>query len=198
MSLIRNPWFASILGAACFLGTMTATIFKQAPKAAPPEPEAELPLAGPSWTFHNAEMDLLITELRGRKDGLDQREASLRELEDRLRSERQEMNIVTQQIARLQQELDQKVTTIKAEEMVNLKRLAKLYSSMSPDATVKAFKDMEESTVIKILGLLKDTDFLPIFEAINRTTGPDAKRLSQLAEKTRLVVRPAKTTPTQP
>ena len=82
------------------------------------------------------------------------------------------------------------VIEITADESKNLKSLAATYASLSPPAAVAILREMDDTTVVKILSLMKSDVVAPIFEQMAVTPGPDgtlAKRAGALSEKLRLM-----------
>ena len=87
-------------------------------------------------------------------------------------------------------EINRKVIEITADEMKNLKTLAQTYSSLSPKGAVAILREMDDTTAVKILSLMKSDVVGPIFEEMARTQGPDgplARRAAILSEKPRLM-----------
>jgi len=157
------------------------------------------------WDFWTIEMENLAAELKEEKlklrkesDQLDQRAA-------RLGAERQELDRIRQDIEGMRREIDERVITIRVDEAKNLRGLAQTYATLSPAAAVAILKEMDDSTVVKILSLMKADVTGPIFEAMAAT--PDgapggvtlAKRAALLSEKIRLMKSGvAPSTPTSP
>ena len=139
-----------------------------------------------SWDFHNPEVDLLIEELKQEKEALAKREAQLNELADRLQAERQEINLVTQAISQLQAQFDSNVVRVLAEEAPNVKKLARTYAAMTPEGVVPILKQLEETTLVKILSNMKDSETAPILEAMARGGEAEAKRAAAISERLRL------------
>jgi flagellar motility protein MotE (MotC chaperone) len=80
---------------------------------------------------------------------------------------------------------------IKADEIPNLKRLAKSYATMTPAGAAAILREMEDNAVVKILVVMKDTENGPILEAMGRQGPADATRAAALTEKLRLARAPA-------
>ncbi|MCZ7637279.1 MAG: hypothetical protein M5U12_15350 [Verrucomicrobia bacterium] len=76
----------------------------------------------------------MLAELRQQQEAAKTRDQELRELETRLAVERQELHAITQEVFRLQRQLDADFAAIRDDELTNLKRLAKVYATMSPRA----------------------------------------------------------------
>ncbi len=140
----------------------------------------------PSWDYRNPDVEELVKELQISKSQMAQRAAQLDELAARLRSERVEINQITQKVSQLQQEFDQKLTRVRDEEMGNLKKLAKTYSTMSVDGTTSIFKQLDDAAVVKILMFMKEVETAPILDAMAKPAEADAKRVAGISEQLRL------------
>jgi flagellar motility protein MotE (MotC chaperone) len=132
----------------------------------PASREEEESVGGSFWQNHNPEIDQLLQEIRHEKEDLAKREAELRELATRLQAERAEINTVTQRVVQLQSEFDQNVIRVREEELPSLKKLAKLYTSMTPEAVLAIFKEMDDQTVAKILRSMKESETAPLLEGM--------------------------------
>jgi flagellar motility protein MotE (MotC chaperone) len=185
--LLQSNWIATALGTLLYLVTVVLCWPHKSPADSGPSAR-ETKKAGPSWTFQNPEMDQLIVELKRAKDGLAEKERQLNELELRLQTERQELNQVTQSVHELQIEFDRNVVRVEEQESVNLKKLGKVYSTMAPDGAVLILKQMDESTLTKILALMKESEAAPILEALAKQGDAEAKRAASICERLRLTL----------
>jgi flagellar motility protein MotE (MotC chaperone) len=187
IKLFQSQWFAGGFGTVLYL---VATVFFWHP-VRPNVSELETPQphkAGPSWTFHNPEVEQLIGELKKELEANALKEKQLNELALRLKTERQELNQVTQAVHELQMEFDRNVVRIEEQESANLKKLAKMYATMAPENAVQIMNQMDETTLVKILALMKDTETAPILEAMGKQNEAEAKRAATLSERLRLTL----------
>jgi len=148
--------------------------------------------AGPSWTFQNPEMSQLVAELRDERDAVRVRASQLDELEARLNAERKEIYAVTQAVYQLRAELETVVTRVSEEEAVNLKKLAKVYATMSPEGAARIFKEMDDSQVVKILALMRGSEPAPILESLGQGSKDDARRAATISKRLQLTLAAAK------
>ena len=148
--------------------------------------------AGPSWTFQNPEMSQLVAELKSERESLRVRANQLDELEARLHAERKEIYSVTQAVHQLRADFDTVVTRVSEEEAVNLKKLAKVYTTMSPEGAARILKEMEDDQVVKILALMRGAEPAPILENLGQGSKEDARRAAVLSNRLRLVLSAAK------
>ncbi len=185
MRLFQSPWTASSLGVIVYLAVF---VMAWKPPAIPEEdPGAAAPsAAGPSWSFQNPEVDLLIGELKREKEAVAAREKELKELAERLRIEHAELLQLTQAVQQVQAEFDQNITRVRAEEAANLKRLAKTYAAMSPAGAASVLKAMDDSTVVKVLLFMKDSETAAVLEVLAKQSPADAKRAAAISERLRL------------
>lgn len=183
---LQSSLAAVLVGSLLYLG-VTAALLLRAPVLR--ATGSELPPAqayqGPPWDFVNPELDRLIAELREQKAALQKREAQLNELATRLEAERAELNIITQAIYRVRQEFDRKLVQVREEEVANLKRLAKMYASMSPEGAAVILKQMEDEQALKFMVFMRDAEAGPILEALARLGELEAKRAAVLSDRLR-------------
>ncbi len=142
------------------------------------------------WDFWTIEIDGLSSELKEEKARLRQQADALNQRAARLASEQQELAKVRADIEGMRAEINRKVIEITADELKNLKSLAQTYATLSPKAAVAIFREMDDTTAVKILSLMKADIVGPIFEEMAKTQGPDgplAKRAALLSEKLRLM-----------
>ena len=195
MKLLQSSWVIALIGSLTFLGTM----FVLFPKQGMPQPR---PMAAPqveqidkkafSIEGQNQEVDDLIRELQTGRTELAERSKQLKELEERLRGERGEINQATQRVFQLQKQVDQTVqdfektvVRVKEEEVANLKRQAKMYASMAPENATPILKEMTDEQLAKLLVFMKDGEVVAILETLAKSGKDETKRVAQLSEKMR-------------
>lgn len=142
------------------------------------------------WDFWTIEIENLSSELkddretmRKRKEELDQREARVIAAEKELAKMRADVDALRKQIA-------DRVIEISADEALNLRKLSQTYANLSPRAVVAIIREMDDTTAVKILGLMKPDVVGPIFEEMTKMGGTDAplaRRAALLSEKIRLM-----------
>ncbi|HZQ48081.1 MAG TPA: hypothetical protein VFC07_13775 [Verrucomicrobiae bacterium] len=183
--LLTSPWMTLPVSAIVYLAATVAFWKTPAlPHHAPAGPSVNL--NGASWEFHNPEADQLITELKEEKKSLDKRKQDLDELAARLKTEQEEVNSARQAVALLQTNFDKTVLHVQEDEGANLKKLAKVYSAMSPDSAAAILSGMDDTTVAKILVFMKEGETAGILEAISKKGDVDAKRAAALSDRLRL------------
>lgn len=189
MKILQNPLVSSLLGLLLYV-VVTVAVWKTPARAVESEPAqdeivAKARAATPSWEFKSQEADMLIAELKTEKEGLAKREKDLKDLEERLKVERMELNVVTQAVYQLQKQVEANIVRINAEEATNLKKLSRTYAAMSPEGAAPIMKELEENTATKILALMKETESAPILEAMSKLGADEAKRVATLTERLR-------------
>lgn len=187
--LISKSWIAAPVGAVVYL---VATIFFwQTPKPPPPAKAGpgNMPFVGPSWEFNNPEADQLIAELKSEKKSLDLRQEQLDALAARLQSERAELGQVTQSVRQLQTDFDSSVVRVKGDESANLKKLAKIYGTMTPESSSSILAKLDNQAMVKIFAYLKDDQVGAILDALARQGDVQARRAAQLSDLMRLTMR---------
>ena len=187
--LLQSKMMAALIGALIYLG-VTIALWRT--------PKIQLPGAGatgggaaalaPSWEFRNPEVDQLIADLQHQKQVLGDRERRLNELDARLKAEREEIVVITQNVGRMQADFDRNVVRVREEETANLKRLAKIYTTMTPEGAVSILKEMKDDDIVKIFAYMKDAEMAPILELMAHGSPADAKRAAQISERLKVVV----------
>lgn len=193
--ILTNPSLIAILG--LLSGTVVGlgwfwraanVLVEHAVQARPAPLEAEGKHQG--WDFWTIEIDGLSSELKEERARLRQQAETLNQRAARLASEQQELAKVRQEIESLRAEINRKVIEITADEMKNIRALAQTYTGLSPKGAVAIIREMDDTTVVKILSLMKPESVGAIFEEMAKSTGPDgplARRAAALSEKLRLM-----------
>jgi flagellar motility protein MotE (MotC chaperone) len=201
MRILQTKWMAVTVGTVSYALTTWLCLqpqkqFLRAAEAlrATGTVKATAP-AGPSWTFQNPELNHLMGELKVERETLRSRATQLDELEARLSAERQEICLVTQTVFRLRKELDATVNRVTDEEAVNLKKLAKVYATMSPTGAARILKEMDDDQIVKILSLMKEAETAPLLESFGQSDKLDVKRAALISNRLRLTIPPLKKAP---
>ncbi len=198
MTLLRNPFvtasaalmLALAVGVFTFWRTAAVLVAKaielraQAAAAAAPKKEK-------GWDFWTIEIENLSNELKEERAALQKRAESLDQREARIAAERKELATMRGEIEGLRQEIAEKVISIREDEAKNLRALSVTYANLTPRAAVAIIREMDDSTAVKILSLMKPDVIGPIFEEMSKTSGSDgtplARRAAVLSEKLRLM-----------
>ena len=186
--ILQSGWVAAVMGAVAY--ALTTWLVWQGGAASPGTP-AHAPgksTLGPSWSFHNPELDQLMEELQKNRESLAAREQKLNELEQRLQVERKEIQTVLQSAQQLRKEFDADLVRVRDEESANLKKLGKVYAAMEPTAAALVLKELTDEQVVKIMVFMKETETAPILEKIAKQGQSDAKRVALISERLRLAV----------
>lgn len=192
--MLQSPWIVSLMAMLLYAGS---TVFfwrdPQLPKMQPaPEGEEAAVRApyvnhGPSWDFSNPEVDQLVRELRQERAAIAARAKQLDDLAARLKAEQAELQNATQAVHQLQRDFDLGVTRVKEDESANLKRLARVYSTMEPDGATLILKQLDESTVVKVLSFMKEDQIAALLTSLARAGEPEAKKVAIISERLRLL-----------
>jgi flagellar motility protein MotE (MotC chaperone) len=192
--LAQNPAIVAalglIFGLAAGLGWFWRAADVLVTHAATVRATAVKPQKAQGWDFWTIEIDNLASELKGEKERLRKQAEQLDLRAARLDSEQQELNKVRAELERLRKEISQRVIEINADEAKNLKTLATTYANLTPRAAVAIIKELDDTTAVKILSLMKPDTVSPIFEEMSRTAAVDgtlARRVAVLSEKLRLM-----------
>lgn len=195
IKILQSNWMCALVGAITYLGATLA--LWHTPKIQLPTvavASAKSAATRPSWEFQNPEVDELISDLRHQKNALDEREHQLDELAARLKMEREEITVVSTNVAHMQAEFDRNVVRVGEEEIANLKRLAKIYAAMTPEGAASIFQEMKDDDVVKVFAFMKDGETAPILEVMAHLGPADAKRAAQISERLKVTMYRAPTT----
>lgn len=142
------------------------------------------------WDFWTIEIDNLASELKEEKGRLKKQSEALDQRAARLSAEQQELEKLRASIEAMRKEIGEKVIEINSDEVKNLRILAQTYTNLTPRAAVAIIREMDDTTVVKILSLMKPDVVAPIFEEMSKTPDKDgllARRAATLSEKLRLM-----------
>lgn len=193
--VLTNPALIAVLG--IFSGTLVGlgwfwrageALMAHAIASIPPPVVVEGKAQG--WDFWTIEIEGLSSELKEERARLRSQAETLNQRAARLASEQQELAKIRADIEAMRAEIGRRVIEITADEAKNLRSLAQTYSNLTPGAAVAILREMDDTTVVKILSLMKSDVVGPIFEEMANTPGPDgsmAKRAAALSEKLRLM-----------
>ncbi len=191
IKLLTSNWMTALIGAVVYL--LATVAFWKTPVRPPGGGSAEQSAsaarhAGASWEFTNPEADQLIAELKVEKKALEKREQQLNDLALRLTAEQTEINQATQSVHQLQIDFDKNVVRVQEEETANLKKLAKVYSDMTPESAANIFAELDDPSIIRIMVFMKENETAAILEAMAKKGSPEAKRVAALSESLRLSI----------
>lgn len=198
MRTLQSPWIALVIGILTYAATTAALIRPDkliaARKAAQAVEEGGRDeLISPSWAFKNPEVDEMLADIRSQSEALKIREQELNDLAARLAVERQEISTVTQRVAALQAEMDISFVRIQENELSNLKRLAKVYATMTPDGAAKILTEFQDDAAVKIFALMKENETAQILEIMARDGTNSARRVALISDRLRLLTAPPST-----
>ncbi|HEY1764005.1 MAG TPA: hypothetical protein VGF85_03715 [Opitutaceae bacterium] len=141
------------------------------------------------WDFWSVDLDTLASELKDEKSRVKLEEEQLEQKTARVTSDRQELENVRNELNTMHKQISDKVVEIQAVEAKNLRGLAQTYTNITPKGVVAIIREMDDTTAVKILSLMKPDVVGPIFEEMAKSDSPviDAYRAARLSEKLRLV-----------
>jgi flagellar motility protein MotE (MotC chaperone) len=189
---LQSSWMAALIGGVLYLVT-TFFLIRPADFAgvvnsaeAAPNPAG----SGPSWTFRNPEFDQWVREIQQQKAALETRAQQLKDYETRLNTEREEFATVTKSIEQMQADFDKNVLRLKAAEIENIRRQAKLVSAMSPEGAAALLRQMPDDDVVRILYVMKADEASLLLDTMSKLGETDAKRAAALTERMRHTLPP--------
>jgi len=173
-------WVWMVLAMLLHLGGYLAALMThpfEIPSSLFPEPEVPPPSIEDilenktrdiDWYLKTTELDRFVEELNERRKAIEIKELSLRNLEARIATEKEELKSLKEEIERRHELLSQQIITVRANEAANLRVLAQSYSEMDPASTVRIFTHMENALVVKILSLMKPEIVAAVFGEMSK------------------------------
>ena len=175
------------VGVASSFKAISATLTQL---AVVPTREAPAELKQKGWDFWTIEIETLATELKEEKARLKKQAELLEQRSTRLAAEEKEFAKIRADVEALRKQISDRFIEITADETKNIRSLAATYTNLTPRAAVAILKEMDDSTAVKILSVMKADIVGPIFEEMSKTSANDtalAKRAALLSEKLRLM-----------
>ena len=195
-SKLFNPLTVTGLGLALSVGVgvglswraLAPIIAATTVPATAPKDSTELKKKG--WDFWTIEIENLSNELKEERLRLRKLAEGLELRAARLAAEEQEFSKVRANVEALRKQITDKVIEISADESKNLRALAQTYTTLSPRAAVVIIRELDDTTAVKILSLMKPDAVGPIFEEMSKPSAdadPLARRAAMLSERLRLM-----------
>lgn len=193
---LQNPAVAAVLGIFISVGVGVSVSMRVlgpllAKVAVPHEKKPTEELKQRGWDFWTIEIENLSNELKGERLRLRKEAELLDQRASRIAAEEKELGKVRADIEMLRREIGEKVIEITADESKNIRTLAQTYTALTPRAAVAIFRELDDTTAVKILSLMKADVVGPIFEEMGKTATaeglPLARRAALLSEKLRLM-----------
>jgi len=201
MKMITSPLVIILVATLLGVGLSSCVVMKRVPEYAAmaaamrPKPKV-IPSHVPDRLPPVDVTSRAVSELKLAKDQLAVREAALLEQQKRMEFGRLELERTRADIDLMRKQVEvylaeAKGLSVKARaevtvnELKNLKMLSQTYSTMSPKSTVAIMLQMDESSAVKILALMKVDVVAGIFEEMGKQAAGDplmAKRAAKLAE----------------
>ena len=102
-------------------------------------------------------------------------------------AEQQELEKTRKQIEALRAAIDERLIEVTEGEVANLRKLALTYGALTPKSAVAIFREMDDTTLVKLFSLMKPDIVGPIFEEMGKQSASDAKRAALLSERLRMI-----------
>jgi len=189
---LTSGWVVALAGSVVYLAT-TSLLVRPAQFAAVRavlSAAKQTPDNDPSWKFKNPEFEQWVAELKMEKVNLDTRAQELQELQTRLAAQQQEFTAATQAVFQLQSGFDRNVVRLKAQEVPNLAKQAKIIAGMSPEGAANLVSQMPNDDVTRLLATMKADEASLILDSLSKLGQPQAKRAADLTAQLRLVLPP--------
>jgi len=198
--MLKSTWFLALLGIVLGIGTTVGVILLNKDallgRSARPVQHSPGPANAPrEWVFWTDEITHLAGNLKEERQSLEDRAQELDQFEKRLVAEKEELGKVRVELEGMRREVTDKIPKIEASEKQNIKSLAKTYSAMKPQDAVTVMREMDDSSIVKILASMKADVVGSIFEEMAKAKDADGTlsvRAARLSEQLRLVQNEAK------
>jgi flagellar motility protein MotE (MotC chaperone) len=185
------PALLVLLGLGLGVGTSLAIFWSASSRfvanAAAAHADAEVAKLPPKpWDFWTIEMENLANDLRDERVRVKQRDDQLSQREARLNAEQQELEKTRKQIEALRAAIDERLIEVTEGEAANLRKLALTYGALTPKSAVAIFREMDDTTLVKLFSLMKPETIGPILNEMG-SDATMAKRAALLSERLRLI-----------
>jgi len=190
-ALLSNWIFLSVLASLMYFATTMALLdpkVLQVAVAKPPPKPVYVNVKGPSWEFVNPELEQLINNLKTEMERQKLKREELDKFEKQVQAEHAEVQRLIKELELMQEKFDTNVVKLHSAETPNLKKMAKLYSTMNLETTLKIFRQMDDDMIVKLFGQMKEDEIAPIIEALGQPAEEDARRAVRLTEMYRRMV----------
>ncbi|MEX0322927.1 MAG: hypothetical protein AB3N63_12260 [Puniceicoccaceae bacterium] len=136
------------------------------------------------WSYGIAGIEDLRVKLEAEKEELQKERQELDAYKRQVDAEAEELKVLRQDIEDLRDSINVEFIKIEANEEDNLKRLAKVYSEMKPDAAVAIFSGLELNLVVKILSEMKEESASRILSEMSKGDADsiEAKKAAKITE----------------
>lgn len=187
MQMLSKPLVIAVLALVLMVGTQFvalkmywAELFPEPQKTAlVVKREESKPF---EWGFASEYISQLERELHERIMLLDSREQELQAYEARLGADRAEIEEIKGQVELMREHLLEGIVKLEADEVENLKRLSKTYATLTPEASVNIFQELDDATVVKILFFMKSDTVGAVLQEMATANGGVAEQVRRAAK----------------
>lgn len=184
--LLTKSWFLAVLALVIMLGTQVGSYVLYRDKIFPADKDVlVIKREDPSpigWNFSSDDLKRLKSELDKRVAKIAEREANFVTYEARLQSDRIEIEEIKAEVERMRDKLMKDIVEVEAWEGKNLKTLADTYGNLDPEATVSIFKELDDTTVAKILRFMKPATIGDILQEMAQQGGGNEAMIKRAAK----------------
>ncbi|MBK1878433.1 MotE family protein [Pelagicoccus mobilis] len=187
MKILNKPVVLAILALLLMVGTQFVAL-KMYWSELFPEPKSKALVVTREepepfeWGFASDYITNLEEELNRRIAALEVRESELAEYEARLGADRAEIEEIKSQVELMREHLLEGIVKLEADEKDNLKRLAKTYALLDPEAAVSIFNELDDSTVVKILFFMDSETVGAVLEEMVTANGNGSEQVKRAAK----------------
>lgn len=144
--------------------------------------------------YSPADIETLTEQLQAKEQQLAAKENLMKAQEDRIAQMQKELDDKQAEVLRYQEVISQTVTQVMEAEKKNISKLSKVFSMMPPEEAVAIVRKLDDSTVVSVLGMMKDRASAKILGAYAKLGEVHAERVARLSEMMRTITKeePAK------
>jgi flagellar motility protein MotE (MotC chaperone) len=134
------------------------------------------------------EYSSMLDELKKQKEILNQKELLLDRQSDRINKLELELQVARKQLEKLQDETAVNITQMEENEKRNLRKLAKVYSSMDPEQAATIIARLDDDTIANILILMKERQAAKLLGSFGDQNAESKQRAALISKKIRTMV----------
>ncbi len=131
------------------------------------------------------EYSSMLDELKKQKEILNQKELLLDRQSDRINKLELELQVARKQLEKLQDETAVNITQMEENEKRNLRKLAKVYSSMDPEQAATIIARLDDDTIANILILMKERQAAKLLGSFGDQNAESKQRAALISKKIR-------------
>lgn len=139
-------------------------------------------------TLSSKQIFELAKELKVREEHIKNQEERILRMKDSMEKEKEEIIKSREEIEKMHKEIAEFIPLVSEGEKKNLKKLAKMFETLSSEAANPIMSDMPDQTLVIVLSYMKPRSSAKLLSGYAALSGESAKRSADLAEKLKKLV----------